>query len=281
MKYRHSFHAGNFADVHKHIALLAVIASLQKKEKGFLYLETHAGRGSYDLSESPGSRASRTELTRLLAEPGDTPEIQSYARGVRQWREITKDRNAYPGSPVLAVQNLRDQDRAVLIEVQPPEAHALERAVSHHGNARVELGDGYELLRARMPPPERRGLILIDPPYEETQRDFDRARAAIDDVLQRFATAVVMLWYPIKDARDTQLWRKRLGAGLAQQPLVSELWVHPCDSRIALNGSGLIMIHPPYQLAERMRVWMPQLVAMLDAAGTGGWLVEDAQESRS
>jgi 23S rRNA (adenine2030-N6)-methyltransferase len=275
VKYRHSFHAANFADVHKHIALLAVIASLERKDKGFLYLETHAGRGAYDLAESPGSRASRAGLTRILTQPGESAEIQAYGSAVKQWRELVKDRNAYPGSPVLAAGALRAQDRAVLIEMQPPEAHALERFVSHHANVRVELGDGYELLRAHMPPPERRGLILIDPPYEDTQRDFERARAAIDDVLQRFATAVIMLWYPIKDARDTQPWRKRLNAILRQTIMVSELWVHPCDSRIALNGSGLLIIHPPYQLAQRMRIWQPQLLGMLDAAGTGGWLVEE------
>jgi 23S rRNA (adenine2030-N6)-methyltransferase len=278
VKYRHSFHAGNFADIHKHITLLAVLASLQRKDKGFAYLETHAGRGAYDLSESPGSRASRTALARILGEPGTAPEIQAYGNAVKHWRELVQDRNAYPGSPVLAAGALRAQDRGILMEIQPPEAHALERAVSHHANVRVELGDGYELLRAHMPPVERRGLVLIDPPYEDTNRDFEHARTAIDEVLQRFATAVIMLWYPIKEARDTQLWRKRLGASLRRPLLVSELWVHPCDSRIALNGSGLIIIHPPYQLAPRMQIWLPQLVGMLDAAGTGGCLVE-AQES--
>jgi 23S rRNA (adenine2030-N6)-methyltransferase len=279
VKYRHSFHAGNFADIHKHMTVLALIASLQRKDKGFLYLETHAGRGAYDLSESPGSRASRTGLTRILGEPGVAPEIQAYGDAVKHWRDLVQDRNAYPGSPVLAAGALRSQDRAILIELQPPEAHALERAVSHHGNVRVELGDGYELLRAHMPPVERRGLVLIDPPYEDSNRDFERARMAIDEVLQRFASAVVMLWYPIKEARDTQLWRRRLSASLRRPLLVSELWVHPCDSRIALNGSGLIIIHPPYQLAQRMQIWLPQLVGMLDAAGTGGCLVEAAQES--
>ena len=274
MKYRHSFHAGNFADVHKHVTLLAGIAGLQRKDKGFLYLETHAGRGAYDLSESPASRSSRTGLSRILSEPGESEEIQAYGKAVQHWRELARDRNAYPGSPVLAAGALRDQDRAVLIEMQPPEAHALERAVSHHANVRVAIGDGYERVRAHMPPVERRGLVLIDPPYEETLRDFDRARTAIGDVLQRFATAVIMLWYPIKDARDTQLWRKRLIGALQQPALISELWVHPCDSRIALNGSGLVIIHPPYQLAQRMQIWLPQLIGMLDAAGTGGCLVE-------
>lgn len=277
MKYRHSFHAGNFADVHKHIALLALIASLQRKDKGFLYLETHAGRGAYDLAESAGSRAARTGLNRILSEPGASPELQAYARAVSSFRERANDRNAYPGSPVLAADALREQDRAILIEVQPPEAHALERALAHHANARVELADGYQRLRAHLPPVERRGLVLIDPPYEQTARDFELARSAIGEALQRFATAVIMLWYPIKDARDTQAWRRRLRATLRQPDLVSELWVHPCDSRIALNGSGLIIIHPPYQLAQRMRVWLPQLLGMLEAGTTGGWLVE-AQE---
>ncbi len=275
MKYRHSFHAGNFADVHKHIALLAVIASLQRKDKGFLYLETHAGRGAYDLSESPGSRASRAGLTRILTEPGAAPEIQVYGKAVRHWRELANDRNAYPGSPVLAAGALRDQDRAILIEQQPPEAHALERAVSHHARVRVELGNGYEIMRAHLPPIERRALVLIDPPYEESSRDFEQARTAVGDILQRLASAVIMLWYPIKDARDTQLWRKRLRASLQQPVLVSELWVHPCDSRVALNGSGLIIIDPPYQLDARMRIWLPQLLAMLDATPTGGCLVEE------
>jgi len=275
VKYRHSFHAGNFADVHKHMTLLALIASLQRKDKGFLFLETHAGRGAYDLSESPGSRASRTGLARILAEPGEAAEIQAYGKAVRHWRELRKDRNAYPGSPLMAAGALRDQDRAVLIEMQPPEAHALERVVSHLQNVRVQVGDGYELLRAYLPPAERRGLVLIDPPYEESARDFEQARAAIGEVLQRFTTAVIMLWYPIKDARDTQLWRKRLRASLQQPAVASELWVHPCDSRVALNGSGLFIIHPPFQLAQRMRIWLPQLVGILDAAASGGCLVEE------
>ena len=274
MKYRHSFHAGNFADVHKHVALLALIASLQRKDKGFLYLETHAGRGAYDLSESPGSRASRAGLSRILAEPA-AAEIEAYGKAVKHWRDLARDRNAYPGSPVLAAGALRDQDRAVLIELQPTEAHALERAVAHHANVRVEVGDGFEQLRAHLPPAQRRGLVLIDPPYEESSRDFERARAAITDTLQRFATAVIMLWYPIKDARDTQQWRRRLVTSLKRPLLVSELWVHPCDSRIALNGSGLVIIQPPYQQAQRMQTWVPQLVGMLDAAGTGGSLLEE------
>ena len=275
MKYRHSFHAANFADVHKHITLLAVIECLQRKDKGFLYLESHAGRGAYDLADSPGSRAARAGLNRILGQAAEAPEISRYGQAIRHFRERAGDRNAYPGSPILAAGALRAQDRAILIELQPPEAHALERALAHQANARVEVADGFERLRAHLPPPERRGLVLIDPPYEDSRGDFERARRAITDLLQRFATAVVMLWYPIKDARDSQPWRRRLQQDLGVPLLVSELWVHPCDSKVALNGSGLIIIHPPYQLAERMRLWLPQLLTLLDATATGGCLVEE------
>ncbi len=256
MKYRHSFHAGNFADVHKHIALLAVIASLQRKDKGFLYLDTHAGRGAYDLTDPPAAAAVReADWRHRILMASRTPARGD--AGLRPRHRHTGANSSRTATPIRAPRcsppaALRAQDRAILIELQPPEADALERAVSHHANARVECGDGYEQLRAYLPPVERRGLVLIDPPYEETSRDFERrTQAAIGDVLQRFANAaVVMLWYPIKDARDTQLWRKRLRASLPAPELgAANFGCIRRDSRIALNGSGLIIIHPPYQLA--------------------------------
>ena len=275
MKYRHSFHAGNFADVHKHVTLLAVLTALKRKDKGFLYLETHAGRGAYDLGDpAGGNRGQHAGLADVLSYSRGEPEIVDYAQAVAQWRTAMRNGQAYPGSPVLAAGSLRTQDRAVLVEIQPPEAHALERALHSVAKVRVEIGDGYERVRAYLPPAERRGALLIDPPYEETARDFDRAAAAAGEALEKFASAVVLLWYPVKDARDTVLWRNRLARKLEVEILVSELWVHPCDSRVALNGSGLLILNPPYQVAERMREWLPVLRRMLDAEGTGGQLVE-------
>ncbi len=124
---------------------------------------------------------------------------------------------------------------------------------------------------------ERRGLVLIDPPYEETARDFERARSAIGEVAAALRHRRDHALVSDQGRARHPAWRRRLRATLRQPDLVSELWVHPCDSRIALNGSGLIIIHPPYQLAQRMRVWLPQLLGMLEAGTTGGWLVE-AQE---
>ena len=266
MKYRHRYHAGNFADVHKHVTLLALVAALQKKDKGFLYLDTHAGRGAYDLS-SPSAEA-RAGIGRFQEHPVAAEELRAYAAALAQLRATFRQRHFYGGSPLLAVQALRPQDRAVLVELQGPEAHVLDESVaaltSAGGtHARVERGDGLQRLRAYLPPPERRGLIFIDPPYEETQADFTAVTAALAEALRRFPTGVGMAWYPIKEQRQTRAWHTVVARTLAAPLLVSELWLFPRDSRVALNGSGLLILNPPHLLLERMQLWLPELVAAL------------------
>jgi 23S rRNA (adenine2030-N6)-methyltransferase len=269
MKYRHRFHAGNFADVHKHVTLLALIAALQRKDKGFLFLETHAGRGAYDLAGSAGARSTAGGIERLLEGRCRSDELAAYVSAVGSWRTAAGAPRGYPGSPLLACRALRAQDRAVLIEILPEEAHALERELAGAPRMRVEVGDGFELLRAHLPPIERRGLVLIDPPYEARQ-DFARAGGAIGQILRRFQSAVILLWYPIKQARDTDAWLAELAAACSAPALVSELWLHPCDSEVALNGSGALIVNPPFQIAERMHEWLPELHALLDAPRSGG-----------
>jgi 23S rRNA (adenine2030-N6)-methyltransferase len=281
MKYRHSFHAGNFADVHKHIALLALLRALKKKDKGFLYLETHAGRGSYDLSGHPAEAAGG--VGRFLEAPHEAPELREYAAVIAALRARTARRHLYPGSPLIAAAELRTQDRAVLIELQGPEAHALEQSLATLPAAdsaglrvRVERGDGFRRLTAFLPPPERRGLTFIDPPYEETQQDFRAVTGALVEATRRFPTGVVVAWYPIKDQRTLGPWLMEcLGAlrgALALPPavLASELWLYPRDSRVALNGSGLLIVNPPWLTLERMQVWLPELQANLAASADGG-----------
>ena len=290
MKYRHTFHAGNFADVHKHVTLLALLAALKRKDKGFLYLETHAGRGAYDLSGSSGESA--LGIARLAAQhpagaadASVAEEIRHYQDRVAQLRRGRGQARLYPGSPLLAAGELRPQDRAVLVERLPPEARALERALSSQGlrggagparspdpahHITVETGDGFERLRAWLPPPERRGLTLIDPPYEESRGDFERARHAAAEALRRFHTGVVTIWYPIKDERDTAAWLAALAGELDCPLLAAELSLYPRDSRVALNGSGMLILNPPYQLAERMEIWLPQLHGRLDVGHGGG-----------
>jgi len=274
MKYRHRFHAGNFADVHKHVTLLALIAALERKDKGFQYLETHAGRGAYDLAGSPGSRVSAGGIERLLQGSWRSAEIEAYARAVAAWRTAAGAAHGYPGSPLLAARALRAQDRAVLVELLPEEARALERALEGVPGARVELADGFERLRAHLPPAERRGLTLIDPPYEESRRDLKRAADAVGQALRRFQTGVILLWYPIKQARDSAAWLAELARLCTAPALVSELWLHPCDSEVALNGSGALVVNPPYQTAERMQEWLPELARVLDVAGSAGARVQ-------
>ncbi len=280
MKYRHSFHAGNFADVHKHIALLALLRALKRKDRGLLYLDTHAGRGSYDLSS--GSAQAASGVGRFMQAQHAATELREYAALLTQFRSGAARRQLYPGSPLIAAVELRAQDRAVLIELQGAEAHALEQALAtlaHAGDARpsvrVERGDGFLRLKAFLPPPERRGLTFIDPPYEKTQQDFREVTAALVDATRRFPTGVLAAWYPIKDERTIGPWQQEcvraLGAAVASPLplLVSELWLYPRDSRVALNGSGLLVINPPWLTLERMQVWLPELQACL-AVGAGG-----------
>jgi 23S rRNA (adenine2030-N6)-methyltransferase len=272
LKYRHEHHAGNFADVHKHVTLLALLAALRRKDKGFLYLETHAGRGAYELSgESAGG------IGRLEAQPlpqGAAEELLQYLSLVQSLRRERGEPRLYPGSPLLAASELRAVDRAVFVEQLPAEARALERALSHSGAARqgvrVETGDGFERLRALLPPRERRGLTFIDPPYEESRQDFERSRHAAAEALRRFHTGVLAVWYPIKDERDTAAWHAALASELDCGLLAAELSLYPRDSRVALNGSGMLILNPPFQLADRMTVWLPQLHDCLDLGHGGG-----------
>jgi 23S rRNA (adenine2030-N6)-methyltransferase len=274
MKYRHRFHAGNFADVHKHVTLLALLEALKRKDKGFLYLETHAGRGSYDQS-SPSAEAA-AGIGRFAAPPDAARELREYAALVQQYRGAR--RHHYPGSPLLAFSALRSQDRAVLIELLPGEAHALEEALAVAGAQRrgaaprtqVERGDGFERLRAWLPPPERRGLTFIDPPYEQTRQDFTRVTAALAQALRRFPTGVIAAWYPIKDERSAAGWQAACLESVRAPLLLSELWLYPRDARVALNGSGVLIVNAPWLILERMQVWLPQLYACLAVGGGGG-----------
>ena len=275
MKYRHSFHAGNFADVHKHVTLLALLAALQRKDKGFLYLETHAGRGLYDLTSADTHQGAEAKLGigMLRDAPAARPPITHYLEALERARTNAALPSAYPGSPVLAALALRPQDRGLCCEIQAAECRALERALNIYPRMHCECVDGYQALSAHLPPPERRALVFIDPPYEEQADDLARAIDALGTVLARLANAVIVLWYPIKDEPGLNPVLARAAAVLAVPTLISELWLHPRDSRVGLNGSGLLIVNPPYQLDLEMQQWLPELGAALGADRQGGTLV--------
>jgi 23S rRNA (adenine2030-N6)-methyltransferase len=285
MKYRHSFHAGNFADVHKHVTLLVLLAALQKKDKGFLYLETHAGRGAYDISTPTADAAGG--IGRLAHDPPAACELGAYLDLLARLRGQFGQRHLYPGSPLLAVASLRPQDRAVLVELQGSEVNALNHTLSDYAGvhvgvapqAQVERGDGYARLRAWLPPPERRGLTFIDPPYEQTGEDFAAVTQALGEGLRRFPTGVMAAWYPIKDERSTGTWQHTCMRTLDAPILASELWLYPRDSRVALNGSGLLIVNPPHGVLEHMQVWLPQLTAAVStgpAAGSRAFMLAES-----
>jgi 23S rRNA (adenine2030-N6)-methyltransferase len=280
MKYRHSFHAGNFADVHKHVALLALLTALKRKDKGFLYLETHAGSGAYSGQRSHAPRDSKSSgdithesesgIGRIASVEFNAEELRNYLAKVVVFRGERGDKRAYPGSPLLAETELRAQDRGVAVEILPPEARALELALGAGATIRVERGDGFERIRAHLPPKERRGLTFIDPPYEETRRDFERVTTAVSEALERFESGIVCAWYPIKDDRDVASWKTAFARAVNREILFSELWLFPRDSRVGLNGSGLAIVNPPFQFAERADVWLWELHQRLDTARSGG-----------
>jgi 23S rRNA (adenine2030-N6)-methyltransferase len=268
VKYRHSFHAGNFADVHKHATLFALLAALKRKDKGFAYLETHAGRGAYELSHQ--SAESVEGRGRFDKGEYQAEELRNFEAFVKEFRSNRSQTRAYPGSPAIASAQLRPQDRGVVCEIVPAEVRMLERELENNAAMRVERADGFERLRAWLPPAERRGLIFIDPPYEESRQDFQRVTTAIVDALQRFSTGIYAAWYPIKDEREVHAWHEQFARVVGTETLVSELWLYPRDSKVALNGSGMLIVNPPYQLDERMQVWLPELRAQLDVGHPSG-----------
>ncbi len=269
MKYRHQYHAGNFADVHKHVLLLEVLAALTRKNKGLLFVDTHAGRGEYDLHKGDAAHPAEWQSGAGLLLSA-SPRHAALTR----YRDLLEARLhgaalLYPGSPLLALGALRAADRAVFFETQRDEAGHLRKLVAGRERTRVESTDGFAGLRALLPPPERRGCVLIDPPFEERE-DHARVAAAVADSLQRFEGAVMLLWLPVKLRGDFDDWLAKLRRAVARPLLASLLWMHRCDSRAALNGSALVVVNPPYLLEEAMREWLPELRALLRPADDGG-----------
>ena len=253
--------------MHKHVTLVALLEALKRKDKGFAYLETHAGRGAYHLK--PGSPEVAQGIARFTASEPRSDELREFAHRLRDLRTQHADPNFYPGSPLIAAHALRRQDRALLSELVASEAAALHEQMRTYRNVRVERGDGFQHLAAWLPPLERRALIFIDPPYEQNE-DFARVSHAIADSLQRFSTGIYAAWFPIKNERSLRPWVETLQRTLSRPILLAQIWLYPRDSDIALNGSGLVMVNPPYRLAERMQEWLPELQTVLSVGPGGG-----------
>lgn len=240
MNYRHAFHAGNFADVVKHLALISVLQYLAKKPAPFAVIDTHAGRGVYDLTESEARRTGEAD-TGILALNG----LQQASGALGEYLALAANPSAYPGSPLIAARLMRPVDRLVAVEKHPEEAILLREALHPYRKARVEVGDGYERLCALVPPPERRGVVLIDPPYEAPD-DFTAAARAFATAYRRFATGVYLIWFPVKAAADANLFCGEVlssGAGKVLRLDVTRQGV--AEGR--LSTAGLLVVNPPWQ----------------------------------
>jgi 23S rRNA (adenine2030-N6)-methyltransferase len=268
MNYRHIYHAGNFADVAKHVGLVYCLDAMKRKDAAFFVLDTHAGRGYYDLhgAEAQKSGEAGRGIQRLLrAKPACAPLAAYFAAlGARHGDRLAR----YPGSPALIAAALRPQDRAVCLELVPAEARAAEREIDSPGRFRVEVGDGYAGLRSHLPPAERRGLVLIDPPYESPD-ELSALAAALGDACRRWPTGTFLVWYPIVSAAQRRRVHTRLLALGIPKMLFADLAVHPDDASVGLAGSGLLLVNPPYGADDFLREAYLAIHESLAEAGRG------------
>jgi 23S rRNA (adenine2030-N6)-methyltransferase len=285
MNYRHAFHAGNFADVVKHIALVAILLHLRKKESPFAVIDSHAGRGLYDLSSDEAQRTGEAEngIQRLRGmASAETPEafrhylalVEEDGQDGASAKAGATIRKTYPGSSLLAAKLLRPQDRLVAIEKQPEEANSLKQVLARFRKARAEEGDGYARLAALLPPPERRGLILIDPPFEDAE-EFENLGRAVAGAIRRFATGTYLIWYPIKSSAAARAFCGEVLAAGNFKALVIEAGISAAEER--LSRAGLLVLNPPYGLDSQMG----EIVRLVTARFSGGnfvveWLRSEA-----
>ncbi len=262
MNYRHAFHAGNHADVLKHVVLIAILDALARKETPFAVLDTHAGRGLYDLESEEAGRGGEAAngIARLRGLADAPAALAAYLDAVRACAP------AYPGSPVLIARRLRAGDRLAACELHPEEATALKRAMRGFANAHIHARDGYEALGALLPFPERRGLVLIDPPFEALD-EFERVNQAVKRAQARMRQAVFMIWRPLKDlarvdAADAELSGEKLRADLA---------VAAPQPAGKLTASSVLVINPPFGLEAALAPALETLAARLALDESAFW----------
>jgi 23S rRNA (adenine2030-N6)-methyltransferase len=307
MNYRHAFHAGNFADVVKHAVLARVLLHLGAKPAPYRVIDTHAGAGLYDLNGPEAGRSCEWQagIGRLLpagiahadmadagshsADDGARPaggRIDAAARVLlAPYLDAVAARNSagrlttYPGSPALVGAFLRSQDRLIACEHEPGAAAALQRNFAHDRRVKTVAIDGWTALKAYVPPKERRGLVVVDPPYEESS-EFARLAQSFESAHRKWATGIYVLWYPIKGHTEPDALARRLVRSGIGKILRAEVEVGAPTIPARLHGCGLIMVNPPWMLEQELKIMLPQLAAILAAPGRGtcriDWLSREA-----
>lgn len=279
MNYRHAYHAGNFGDVLKHIVLMLCLEHLKRKDAGFRVIDTHAGAGRYRIDPAEGAKTPewRGGIGRIFGPDADPLPSHVAARLTSYFAALQSDNptgtlTVYPGSPALAQSALRPTDALVANELHPDDGAILKVVLAKDKLCKVTTLDGYTALKALLPPKERRGLILIDPPFEQPG-ELIRMTESLAEAIKRFATGIYLLWYPIKDEKPIARFHRGVlevteAAGLPP-PLKVELLLRPLRNPLLLNGAGVLIINPPFQLEAELASILPTLADRLGDAGKG------------
>ncbi|MGZ4957955.1 MAG: 23S rRNA (adenine(2030)-N(6))-methyltransferase RlmJ [Methylomonas sp.] len=273
LSYRHGFHAGNFADVLKHSLITLVIAALKQKDKPFVYIDTHAGAGKYSFRSEFAQKTGeyRAGIGRLWSHQAPPAEVKDYLAAVRA-ENTGKQLVRYPGSPQLVRRLARPQDRLVLSELHSTDFEALQQLFGGDRQVSVAKEDGLKMLDKKLPPIQKRGLILIDPSYE-VKSEYNKVVDTLLSAHKRFATGIFGLWYPVVDRGLTERMLQRLqDSGIPKQ-----LRIEHCVDRDGvvrgMTGSGMLLINPPWQLASQAETLVPWLNQVL-TDDQGHWKVE-------
>jgi 23S rRNA (adenine2030-N6)-methyltransferase len=283
MNYRHAFHAGNFADVIKHVVLVRILLYLQEKDAAFRVIDTHAGAGRYDLAGEEAERGGEwlmgiARVMQARFSERAAPLMKPYLDIVRAFNPQRGPLTTYPGSPLIARALLRPQDRLTACEVEPGARKALIDALRHDTQARVVDLDGWTALPAFVPPKERRGLVLIDPPYEQKD-EFERLAAGFTEAFAKWPTGSYLLWYPAKSRRATDELARQVAqaVGEAKPPgncLRVEFSVAPQTAGTGLTSAGLLVVNPPWTLQAELKAILPELEKPLGQGGASRFRLE-------
>ncbi|MCW1404015.1 23S rRNA (adenine(2030)-N(6))-methyltransferase RlmJ [Novosphingobium sp. MW5] len=272
MNYRHSFHAGNSADVVKHSLLISLVRALQLKQSALTLIDTHAGCGLYDLGGDEAGRTGESTQGVLRAFADTNPLLSDYRAAVKAVN-VGAEPRLYPGSPQILAQLLRPQDSLIVNEKHPQDAYIL-RGVMRGTSAAVHERDAYELWLALLPPRSPRGVVVVDPPYEQVD-ERERITATLAAAMRKWAHGVTVIWYPLKSRATHERWKQQLGKLGIPKLLGVEHWLYDADQPGIYNGAGLFIVNPPYAFTQSLPPLLDALRAALAPEGHKGQLTAD------
>ncbi len=261
LSYRHSFHAGNFADVLKHVVLIEILEHLTKKDSAFDYIDTHAGAGLYNLHAEHAAKLGEYKKGIGKLSETDWPELARYFKIISEHNKLG-GLTFYPGSPLIATHFLRRQDRAWLFELHPKDFYLLDKNMAANRHIRISNDDGFKSALALLPPASRRGLVFIDPPYE-VKTDYAQVPETVIKAYKKFATGIYAIWYPVVDRQYIEQLEKKLVKSGIKNIQRFELGIAGDVRGSGMTATGMIVINPPWRLMEKMSLLLPRLVAAL------------------